>query len=153
MKNLKFIIIAAALALTSACGHQKIKYEGGGLASNEKEGRGIQAQVIWLKRKKDAIDILMTLQNKYEQNVAFKRSGITLTLNGQQLMLRDAQFTGDMEPNQLEKGLLLFASAAGELPETGVAQLKIDKIVAVSQDEKKTETKLPPLVMELEVRK
>lgn len=153
MKTVKLMILSALITLTGACGHQKIKYEGGGIASNEKEGRGLQAQVIWLKRKKDAIDILMTLQNKYEQNVNFKRSGITLSLNGQQLALRDSQFSGDMGPNQLEKGLLLFSATAGELPETGVASLRIDKIVSLSEDGKNTETKLPPLVMELEVKK
>jgi hypothetical protein len=154
MKRLMTIILTLGFFTAAGCAHKRVTYEGGGFASNEKEGVGLQAQVIWLKNKTDTIDILLALTNKYEQPLLFKRSGITLTLNGVPMPMKKSNFSGEMAPNGFEKELVMF-----ETPERkegnngGVAVLKFDNLYLDSGKSPKEDKKVPPLILELELQK
>ncbi|MEQ1875943.1 MAG: hypothetical protein ABL958_04805 [Bdellovibrionia bacterium] len=152
MKRLITILIAAGL-VAAGCAHKKVTYEGGGFGSNEKQGAGLQAQVMWLKSKTNSIDIFLSLTNKYEQPILFKRSGISLTLDGQPMNLKKSNFSGEMAPNGFEKELMIFETPDRKEGSGGVAVLKIDNIYLDSGKSAKEDKKVPPLVLELEVKK
>lgn len=153
MKRLLTIVLSASFLISVGCSHNKVTYEGGGFASNEKDGNGIQARVIWLKNKKDSIDILLSLSNKYQQPLTFKRSGITLTLNGSEMSLRKSNFSGELAPNGLEKELIIFDTPVRkDEAANGVAVLKFDNLYLDMGQSAKEDKKVPPLVLELEVK-
>jgi hypothetical protein len=148
MRLLSLLLLVATLGL--GCSHQKTRYDQNGFISNEKEGEGLQAQVVWLKNKKNQIDILVNLLNRYSEPIRLQDTGISLTFNGENIPLFRSEMSGQMAPNSFDK-VLLFFNKTGKNTQEGVALLTIGDVKSDFGKDSKIPN-IPPLKLELEVR-
>jgi hypothetical protein len=148
-KSLLLALVALSIAgFAGGCGHKRVEYEGSdGVASTGESGKSLKARVIWLKNKKDTVDLSVQLANQYDKPIAFKRSAIKLSFNGVEGVFKKSGFSGDMAPGSMEQELIIF-SFEPAAPKTGTVVLTIDPIT--TEDGGK---KLAALKLELPVAK
>ncbi len=77
------VLSALALAFTiSACAGKKVVYEGGAATKSTSAGPGIASSVVWLKNKKNSLDVNVRLTNEYSHPVMFRLSQAKMTFGG-----------------------------------------------------------------------
>jgi hypothetical protein len=144
LKQISAVLMLFALVI--GCAHKKVEYTGEtGSIDNEKNG--LNARVMWLKNKKDMIDINVKFHNNYKNPVFMKQSAFQLTYGGETVSLKNGSGIS-LSPDQSGIEILHFAFGADKA-KSGNATLKIDPIV----NEDKPDKKFPPIVLNLPVEK
>jgi hypothetical protein len=147
MKKIILFLFLSTLLAGIACSHHKIEYRPGELSAKSVSPTGnLSADVVWMKNKKDTVDLLLMLTNTSKSSV-FLRSSFRLYFNNTE----GVRYTNDM-PEEIPsgaapKGLLVFRFDTGK-PMAGTVKLVIDPIYADADGK----NKLPPITLERAVR-
>jgi hypothetical protein len=148
MKRLALVITALTLV---NCAYSKMEYGTDGAFQNEKAEEHLHAQVIWLKNKKDAADVLLNIRNAYKHPVVIKVNDFTLELDGEKASLVPQASMVELVSGQGIEQLLKFRFST-ERKREGTAKITLSRVLEgpIESMGKKT---LAPLVIEVPVRK
>ncbi|MBX2994216.1 MAG: hypothetical protein KF681_05330 [Bdellovibrionaceae bacterium] len=142
---MKKLILLSVFALIAGfgCGHKKLTYNNeNNLVENEKDG--LSVRTLWLKNKKDSIDVLLMVRSGYAENIVLKESSFLIEFGGEKFAVRPG--TGDLVMRQglTYERLLIFKMHKAK-PMEGTAVVHIDPLVTESGK------KLPPFKLSLGV--
>ncbi|MBC7692401.1 MAG: hypothetical protein H7222_11615 [Methylotenera sp.] len=145
------VVCGSIVAFGASCGHKKISYNAAeATASSETDGKGLITQVIWLKPKKDTIDLKVSLTNHYAHDIAFKRSAVRMTFNGVNGVPKKNDLTGDLPAGATESAVLIFEFDR-IVAKKGTVVLTIDPITG-GAGEANEGKKIPAINLELPVK-
>ena len=133
------------ISLLLGCAHKVKLDESKARFSTEPSGGGFSATVTWLKNKGGAIDLLMTLQNGYDQSVSIPKEALMINVGGQPGRLKRSEFKETFNPNDRQAGVMIFTFER-EIPESGSAIVTISPL---KWSDAKTTAPIPPLKFEL----
>lgn len=146
MKLVAIITIALTSSLfLSSCSSMRINYPPGKvMAKNIKKGAGgLVVEVVWVKNKKDTLDMQLIMKNQYENPIELDSDNWTLTFNNQQGSQRSSSFPLVIQSGALLKGVIVY-NFYPDLPKEGTVKLVFKKIKG-GKDYKKMH---PDLVLE-----
>ena len=142
MKNAIFVCLLSVLAF-AGCSHKKLTYQNENAVIENEKG-GLSARTIWLKNKKDSIDVLFLLRNQYNETIVLKESAFIVEFGGEKFPAR--QGTGELvlRAGLTYEKLLIFKMHKHKAME-GTAHFHIEPITTESGKV------LPPLKVSLGV--
>ncbi len=105
-KKVLVSLLAVSYFVLSACGHKKVAYQ-----SSPVEGakKGLNADVKWLKNKRNMIDMKVVFNNNSAQLITVNETAITITFEGQKGVYKKEGKAIQVGANQSEERLLHFA--------------------------------------------
>jgi hypothetical protein len=98
------------------------------------------------------MEFLITLTNKSNSAVSFKRSSINMTFNGSPMSLVKDNFSGDMAAGSIEKAIIGFQFPTKEKHRSGTAVITFDPVQATGSGDDKPK-KLSPTSLSVAVSK
>lgn len=143
---MRLISVLSALALAivvSACAGKKVVYEGGAATKSTTTGPGIASTVVWLKNKKQTLDVNLRLTNEYAHPVLFRLSQAKMTFGGVSVAPRDSGGIFELGAGMTAERVMIFPFGATKAM-AGVAELTL-----IPQHDGKD---LPPLMIALTVQ-
>lgn len=146
---MKHFIAALSLLTFAACGHGRITPGDQGKATTEAGEKSISTDVTWVKNKGDTVDILMSLKNGYDFPVAWKRGHVKLSFNGREGTIRKYEFTGQLEPGEVQKALVIF-DFTPEIPREGKIVLTMGPFTPEAKEGVTTPKSVPALKLEMD---
>lgn len=150
MSRFTMIVLLAVSFLGANCAYKKVSYEKSAAVTNESgdAGKGnLSAKMIWLKNKKNRIDVSVNLENNYEFPISMSQDAFFFTIGGKKVAAKS--FSGvELRAHTSKDQLLIFEYPEGN--RSGEATLVIDPIMGASS-EGATKNKLPPLTITLDV--
>lgn len=114
--------IVVLIAMSSGCAHKTVLAPDAATAKSEVNGKGMSAQVIWLKNKKNAVDVMVRFTNTYSHSVFLKNKAFQLTVDNNQRGLKNSTFAFELAAGESVEKVLIFDFGESK-PKTGTATL------------------------------
>jgi hypothetical protein len=153
-KIARLLVLVLTLSTFGACTHGRIvSVPTVKTANNEPNGSGLQMEVDWVKIKGTKnIDMKISLTNKYNHWVSFKRENWKLVFNGQTGFPSKFDFSGGLDAGVLSTNVVSFKFDENQKG-GGHGVLIIDPIYGADNENSANRTKLPPMKYEFDVTK
>ena len=134
---ISFIFGTVVFVLLGCSGRQVLKLREG---VNE-EAKDLTASIIWIKNKRDSVDIKIKLFNGYTHPVHVNRSSFKMTFNGRHGNLNEDSLEIALGSKEFKEQYLMFRFTE-EIPAAGDAVFTIDPIYSGMSSEG-DKTKMP----------
>jgi len=145
-------ILAITLCTFAACdtAHKKQMPNGENTVSTDINGKALSLEVEWIKNKRKSLDMSLVLRNGYEQWVTYKKRSWNLTFNGRPSEVKRYDFSGEIGPGRIEKGIIIFAFQ-GNVEEHGHGVLTLDPVSTSGDASGKQEVPAAPLTFKFDL--
>ncbi len=152
MKKILLVILMLLVATPAFSYYRKmiIFKKGEGQFSNEKDGKGLNGHLIWIKNKRKNVDISLTLENNYSKPIYLDPANIKLTFNGVRGALWPVKnFPKQLEPGELTGKKVMIFEFEPEADKEGEVVITINPLIEMNDKDKAA----PPLVFKMQIQK
>ncbi len=111
-------------SFSTGCAHKTVLDPETAIVKSEADGKGLSAEVLWLKNKNNAVDVLLRFSNSYPHSVFLKNKAFQMTIEGTQRGLKNSTFAFELAAGESTEKVLIFAFGESK-PKTGRAVLTI----------------------------